>query len=112
MGRIVPTLELFGLGLPVLSHYVQSAQKNNNDNLIKIQHATLAMKQFMVSQYWVTLIILSTKGVPMNDYWTLNDLIYLGYLGLHYSGAIIPRKVRLRIYIIQETFLNAEKPPC
>ena len=34
----------------------------------------------MVNQYWITPVIRSAKGVPMNDHWAINGLIYLGSL--------------------------------
>ena len=42
--------------------------------------ATFAIKQFMMNQYWITPILRSAKGVPMNDHWAINGLILLGYL--------------------------------
>ena len=44
--------------------------------------ATIAIKQFMVNQYWITPVIRSPKGVPMNDHWAINGLIFLGYFGI------------------------------
>ena len=58
-----------------------NSKNNNNDNPIKIQHATFAIKQTTVNQYWVMLSIWSAKSVSMHDHWVINDIIYLGYLG-------------------------------